>query len=169
MRFACIPAHFQCSNKCAGTVLYLCFNILLLLYCVGPPLQVDDDDDDDWSMGPKKGKKGKAAGKGGGASKGSSSKGTSSSSTTPGKQKDGGKQGSNGAAGDAGGSVLEVQTLAAKILELHPDMEGVGGHADVACCFDLSSVMMQSWALFVSALWQGDVHTGTVSTSTPLC
>jgi hypothetical protein len=72
------------------------------------------DSDDDWSMGAKKGKKGKAAA----AGKGKGGKAGGSSNAAGGKQQQKGGPDVN--------SVLSVGVLAQEVLKLYPDMEGAG-------------------------------------------
>ncbi|KAI8468856.1 MAG: hypothetical protein J3K34DRAFT_294179 [Monoraphidium minutum] len=80
------------------------------------------DDDDDWGRGGKKG--GKKGGKGGGKAKGGGGGGKPAGGGGGGKGAKGG--GGGGAADDAGGGALALETLAAAVLETHPDMEGAG-------------------------------------------
>jgi hypothetical protein len=83
------------------------------------------DSDEDWSMGSKKGKKGKAAA----SAKGKGSKAAANSSSSGAAA--GGKQQKGGA--DVN-SILSVNVLAQQVLKLYPDMEDAG-----ECCMLLSS------------------------------
>ncbi len=83
----------------------------------------DEEEEEDWSMGGKKGKKGgkgpvkgklKAGGKGQAAAGG-------------GKQKGGAAADSGGGSSAAAAEVLQLESLAAKLLEWHPELEqGLG-------------------------------------------
>ena len=87
-----------------------------------------ESDDDDWDMGGKKGKKGGKGGakkgKGGGASGGGKVAAKSSSGG-----KGGGGQGGGGAAPT--NSMLSVESLAQRVVELHPDTEAAGAEGDL--------------------------------------
>lgn len=75
------------------------------------------DSDDDWSMGSKKGKKGKAAPSKGKGSKAAGGGSSGSGSAAGSKQQKG--------AADVN-SILGVNILAQQVLKLYPDMEDAG-------------------------------------------
>lgn len=94
--------------------LSVCFSVLPQPQ---PEPSAGADSDDDWSMGNKKGKKGKAAA--GGKAKGGKAAANNSSSGAAA----GGKQQKGGA--DVN-SILSVNVLAQQVLKLYPDMEDAG-------------------------------------------
>lgn len=94
------------------------------------------DSDDDWSMGAKKGKKGKAAaaGKGKGGKAATSNSSSSSGAAAGGKQK---------GAADVN-SILGVNVLTQQVLKLYPDMEDAGGCVEP--CVPLQRVLLQRFS-----------------------
>ncbi|KAL4425678.1 hypothetical protein ABPG75_009694 [Micractinium tetrahymenae] len=87
----------------------------------------DSGSDDDWDMGGKKGKKGKSGGKkgkGGGGGKAAKGGGGSSGGKAAGIQAAAAELGSSS-------SVLSMDSLAQRVIELHPDTEGAGADGDL--------------------------------------
>lgn len=103
-----------------------------------PVLTADAGSDDDWDMGKGKGKKGgkaggKKGGKGDGGGKGGSSAKLQQQSAKQGGG--GGKGGKSASTPDVSSastaSILSLEALERRVIELHPDLEGAGADGDL--------------------------------------